>query len=174
MAILAGLRYLEAVSLIVSTAVFGVPIWSPIKARLTVSSGSVSPSPQRGKIAVAIVSPGLKTTSGFGTSTQSTSAILQPEPPIAVPSDGTKNAVSVPERSPVRVIVIIAICDSSSSYVEELNCIVVVRGVAVAVGVAVAGGVLVGVAVGVPVGVNVGVADGVPQVDGTYDIPRPG
>ena len=37
-------------------------------------------------------------------------------------------------------------------------------------------GVPVGVAVGVFVGVDVdvGVADGVPQVDGTYDIPKPG
>ena len=75
----------------------------------------------------------------------------------------------VPAVLPVLVIVITAVCDSSSMYVGELNWIEGVGvpvgvTVGVAVGVAVPVGVAVGVAVGVPVpvGVAVGVAVGVP------------
>jgi len=63
----------------------------------------------------------------------------------------------VPEVLPVRLIVITAVCDSSSVYVEELNW---TEGVPVPTGVAVP----VAVAVAVEVNVFVGDGMGVPQL----------
>ena len=81
-------------------------------------------------------------------------------------SDVENWTVFVPVVLPVRVIVMTAVCDSSSIYEDELNCTVVAGvpvGVAVGVDVGVGDGVAdaVGVGVGVFVGVAVAVAVGV-------------
>jgi hypothetical protein len=82
-------------------------------------------------------------------------------PPTAVPLDVAKFTITVPCVLPLRVILIAAVCDSSSIKVVAENCIVIGVGVGVTPGVGVTVGVGVGVTVGVGVGVGVGVRVGV-------------
>ena len=60
--ILDGFKYWVAVSFIVKTAVPGLPMFDPVSERLTVSSGSMMPSPQSGIATVFEVSFALNVT----------------------------------------------------------------------------------------------------------------
>jgi len=83
-----------------------------------------------------------------------------------VPFDVAYCTVDVWFRLPVLVTVIVAVCDSSSTYVDDENCTDAFTGVPVGVGLGLALALGVGVGVGVRVGETLGDGDGVPQACG--------